>query len=645
MANKSKWWFEKYDISKDSYKSYKNSSGNSWWSSSYKNATKGWMDKLGGFGWFSDFEFSNKEDKKRRVYRKILNQLQTSINVISGDKELKVRWSDGTEQNTPDSQTVYVSPDNLIDSSNNVTEDVLDVLTGKVYLANILNKQVKQEDYNSAKLLRNRSGGKASYLPTVRLWEALETNIAKKFIEDNWCGFMPHIVKHGEHVYSHKQDIQSFIDETSIKPNVQSVVAGISWNLVNPDNPVSIPSVYEGCVDAASEILENVDTEKNRFNSCLAIINIIEAMLESQEVSSKDSSENEQQEDKENKQSKEDKCDSKNDTPPPSAKVKARRRFEALKLTDSELFGGEVQNNVDSSISNIKTDRDETSDGSLVEMEDVDLQSLKNEFIIPENNSGYDREYSELLFELKSCINSIKNNFYFINNMTFLNSYGHIAGDIDENNLHKMFLNDDRLMMKKDILSQKKISVCLLIDESGSMEDKSVEARNTAVMLAEGLKSYFDISIYGHTAELNVKGCTITEYFTPRNKYVQTCMAIEPKCENVDGLAIELVAKKFATDYPNSRRIIFVLSDGEPVSSYYGGDEAIDHVSKVSDMIRTRMETEIYGIGICDAYGEETGESLYGKNNYVILEDVYSSAGVITRFLKQICNKSTKVLS
>ena len=52
-----------------------------WWSSSYKSSTKGWMEKLGHYGWGYSW-LDKKKDKKETAYRSLLNQLQTSINVI-----------------------------------------------------------------------------------------------------------------------------------------------------------------------------------------------------------------------------------------------------------------------------------------------------------------------------------------------------------------------------------------------------------------------------------------------------------------------------------------------------------------------------------------------------------------------------------
>ena len=630
------WWLDKYDVNKSSYKAYKSSSGGSWWRSSYKSATKGWMDKLGGFGWF-DLEYSNREDKKRRLYKRVLNQIQTSINVISGDKELKVRWSDGESQNSPDSNIVHVSPDNLIDDSEVIVEDTLDVLTGKVYLSSILNKQIVKEDYALANLYRSKENRDSSYAPTIKLWEALETNIAKKFIEDNWCGFMPHIIKHGESICSKKEAVQSFIDSTLSTPNLQAVISGIAWNLVNSDDMIVIPDIYEKCVDAAVEILENPESENKKLSSCREIVKKVKEILQEQHQ------ENEKQQtdnDNDNHNNDNDKLNKSN----------LSKSFKSLKITDSELFGLKVKNSTDESLAQIKNDKDETGKDSVTEINSVDLSAKFSKFVIPEYDYAYDESYKNIVIDLNNCINAVKNNFYFINNKMFLNSFGHISGDVDENNLHKIFLNDDRLMQRKDIVSQKKIAVCLLIDESGSMEDKYIDARNTAIILAEGLKNYFDISIYGHTAEQQtnyefINGCLITEYYTPRNRHIQTCVEISSKSENVDGLAIELVAKKFVEDYPYSRRIIFVISDGEPASTYYGGGEAEEHVNNVCEMVRKRMDTEVYGIGVCDAYSDETGESLYREGNYVILEDVMSSVGIITRFLKQICNKNKRVLS
>jgi hypothetical protein len=614
-SKKTYWWLNKYSVDDHEYKKEKSSA---WWGSSYKNPTKGWMDKLGGY----DLGYSWTDKKKNRkdlAYKKLLDQLQTSINVIDCDKNLKVRWSSGEDINSPENDIIFLSPNDLIEGTGVtpvVQENILDVLTGKVYLSKVLHGQISKKDYNLSCDFK-RMGSKKLSVCVSKLWESLEAHIAKKFMEDNWQGFMPHVIKELDYSSSNKEAVQKFINDSVDQPSIYSVTLGISWNLVHEHNPIEIPSVYDECLDSAADMLEKSETEDNRFKACSEIINQINIILKEKEESR------------------------------PSLKNSSGSlSIRDFQICDGQLFGEPVKNNVDQNLSNIKTSSEAKGSSSLTNCNGFDISSLNNKFDIPRPNLEDKEYYVEKVKNLKNVIQGIKNNFYFINNKMTVDSYGHLSGDIDENNLYKLRLNDDRVMCKTDIVSQKQISVCLLVDESGSMEDLYTEAVNVAVALSEGLKDYFGVHVYGHTAETSsVNGCHITEYYTPRNKRIESCINIHAKNENIDGVAIELVAKKFYQDCPDKRRIIFHISDGEPASSYYSGVDAIQHVDSVCQMVRSKLDTEVYGIGICNAFGDSTGRSLYGKNNYVVLDDVQSSIGIITRFLKQICNKNAKVYS
>ena len=52
-----------------------------------------------------------------------------------------------------------------------------------------------------------------------------------------------------------------------------------------------------------------------------------------------------------------------------------------------------------------------------------------------------------------------------------------------------------------------------------------------------------------------------------------------------------------------------------------------------------RRGIEIYGVGVAKAYNQSLGDRMYGKGNNVILRDVVSSIGVITRFIRQVAKK------
>jgi len=256
------------------------------------------------------------------------------------------------------------------------------------------------------------------------------------------------------------------------------------------------------------------------------------------------------------------------------------------------------------------------------------------------------QEYNKIVNDHRSEIRSIVNCLSFRNNTQSNFSYGNRSGDIDENNLYKIKMNDDRIMTRRDVVGSKKIAICLLVDESGSMcGSRIINARNVSIVLAESIKSVegIDLSIYGHTAEeyyiSGGEGVCLREYVSPRKPYIHNCMCMEERLENHDGYAILHTSNLFLQDYADyDRKIMFVISDGQPSGSKYGGRLAMEHVRDCTNNSRSK-NLEVYGIGVCDAFSSDVGELMYGVDNFVVLSNVTDSLGVISRFIRQVASK------
>jgi nitric oxide reductase activation protein len=108
------------------------------------------------------------------------------------------------------------------------------------------------------------------------------------------------------------------------------------------------------------------------------------------------------------------------------------------------------------------------------------------------------------------------------------------------------------------------------------------------------------------------------------------------RANNLDGYAMEHCVKKLVSDYPDfPRRVLFVISDGQPHASGYGKEPSFQHMRNVCEFGR-RNKVGVYGIGIANAYTKERGFEMYGPGNCVILKDVMSSLQILTSFLRQI---------
>lgn len=264
------WWFDRYDYDYRDY-SYSRESG-----------SRGWMSKLGGY---DDYDYSrwygSRKDDPKWVFQNLLNQLQNSANII-GDNNvgvIKVKWSNGMDRNSASDKVVFLSPDNLTNKDGEIEEETVDAMTGKVYLASAMRDTVDDESYIAAQVAREKSETSHVHRGAVKIWEAIETSIARHKVIEDWMGFAPYICKDSERSSASKDSIQKFIDDSSEQPNIDAAVLAISWNLLNPNDRIRIPDCYDSCIDAAAEALGKEINPKDRFRASFSLSSKIASLL------------------------------------------------------------------------------------------------------------------------------------------------------------------------------------------------------------------------------------------------------------------------------------------------------------------------------------------------------------------------------
>src|SRR5699024_4249084 len=120
-----------------------------------------------------------------------------------------------------------------------------------------------------------------------------------------------------------------------------------------------------------------------------------------------------------------------------------------------------------------------------------------------------------------------------------------------------------------------KICIGVLVDESGSMmsDNKYRKAREAAIFINEvvGKLSDVELFIYGHTADVGSESTNVMVYRepgTPLDPYALG--AIRARSNNRDGDAILATARRIR-QRTKRNGILFVISDGQPAASNYGG--------------------------------------------------------------------------
>lgn len=145
----------------------------------------------------------------------------------------------------------------------------------------------------------------------------------------------------------------------------------------------------------------------------------------------------------------------------------------------------------------------------------------------------------------------------------------------------------DRIYKKVFLDSAQDVSICLLVDESGSMSGAGIAAaRSLACLFAEAFldSKSVDLHIYGHTAqegESDFDGHVILRKYPTKT----SISAIKARVQNIDGIAIHSAATDFLKVAKGEHKIMIVLSDGNPSAYGYSGSRAVNHTKKCVDLV------------------------------------------------------------
>lgn len=198
----------------------------------------------------------------------------------------------------------------------------------------------------------------------------------------------------------------------------------------------------------------------------------------------------------------------------------------------------------------------------------------------PEGNKA---EYLSLKRDIQKYIPGIKKLIRGTDKNYEFSIHGCREGLLDTNKLAEAYQGVPQVYIRKGKVSTNKTTVCVLIDQSGSMSwgRKSIIAKQAAILLNESLKDSpgVDLYIYGHTADMKTPGDTMIYSYREGSKYCPkfALSAANALGENRDGTAIYEVAKR-VRKFTQEDCIMFVLSDGEPAASGYYGYPAFRHV-------------------------------------------------------------------
>lgn len=188
------------------------------------------------------------------------------------------------------------------------------------------------------------------------------------------------------------------------------------------------------------------------------------------------------------------------------------------------------------------------------------------------------------------------------------NIQGCRSGILDTTKLAEAYQGVPQVYLRQGHVRTNKSTICVLIDESGSMGGKKeILARQAAILLNEtfGKSLGVDLYIYGHTADIGSVGYINLSVYREGNHYNPKFSLSKSyaKSQNRDGDAILEVAKR-VRKFTKEDCIMFVISDGSPCANGYRGISAIkDTAAKVKEA--EKLGFEIIQISIDAVYGVE----------------------------------------
>lgn len=593
----------------------------------------GWYDRIIPSSWspsrsvsnfFGDFDERwssksyggrNKDTEFRSKMSKILNELTRSANMIVGkdDSSFKVRFADNRGETGINKQSMTISPDMLIGEEKKVVDgdeyfNAMDALNGRVILGAHIRRNTDTAEFLAFAQSTNVSSQKT--------FGCFLEHEAYNDIKEEWSGFIPYLETHRTATHASADMVKANLPTECKDKQEPNFILLANHNMMNPDEQIK---TGDAKIDS---IIETFNSKVGpTFAECDSAVMWLKDQLEKTE----------QEKEKDDKKTEGD-----GDSGKSGAAILGGKKSSALSAGDMDLISVKQQTKDDSISDLIGSVSDGSSLSVKFKVKEEKIQSIAIESAKP--------KYLDIVRKHRKEIKTISDCFQFQETVQVLHSRGLRTGDLDENALWKLRIDPQHIFERKDVSKATETCVGILLDQSGSMRhNRIVEARETTIVLYESLKQLSGIKcvIMGHTAQENGRQhdqVTMIPYVTPESNNCYALAEAKARLQNIDGIAIKHLGERMSKVPVTGKKIMFVISDGQPSGDDYCGDEAFEHTSVCVKNAR-KQGIHVFGIGICNAFDESIGDRLYGKGNYVVLQDVKTSLKVMVNKLKQFLAK------
>lgn len=578
-------------------------------------------------------------DANETDYTQILKNVTRTANVVGNsrndEKDLQVKWmqsENASTQNTCASDIVYVSPDIVGPRASCkpawTIQKLTDVIIGEVLTESAMKRTMDPavEASMTASAPPNPKRHKSILDSTHtkvlvhKTWLVAERLAAKVEVLRQYPGFEEYFNISRDY-YTNRDTTNEIEAGCNIKPTDATVTAALQWSLLQ-DKPLNLrEDVYE-IVYRHSVLIKMAETSANRLERSIAAIKEIQEKFPNDPKSEID------------------------------------------QLGAPDDLRGEPPS--------IHTDP--TFGDAICSAELVVTASHVSDYVPPKGSeeihmAASKSGYQAALLKLKPAIEALRWRLNFTSEYERDIEHGLRRGRIDEGSIYKLGFGqqcqEDTLFENEEIPAPKDIVVALLVDESGSMayapgrgSTRQEIARSIAIVVANALMQIKGVTpvVVGHTAQAHGSepvpaagkwsktGATLIHYLTPDNPVPSSMWKISSRVQNLDGIALGMLAKRLMEWYPNEHKVIVHLNDGTPEGYDYSGAAAVEHTAKMISMIRNDG-IEVVCVGIdddnIDPERVDAYRAMYGSR--FALVDTHKAfaaiANMIVNAVSAVCKK------
>jgi len=218
-----------------------------------------------------------------------------------------------------------------------------------------------------------------------------------------------------------------------------------------------------------------------------------------------------------------------------------------------------------------------------------------------------------------------------------------VRGKIDRNRLGKATVSK-RIFSTREEVSYRGLSLCVILDASGSMGTVVPIVRDCAVLFTEGLKGLpgIDFELYSHSScGTSHYDCLVTYLYGQKQPVLAGVGSYCSWAENYDSIAIKYIGDRFLKVAQYSTKVMFVLCDGLPQGRDYGGASAVSETHAAVEYLESKRVL-VVGIGIGRIIGKYTHlEKIY--SHVIYWTDMNSLVSNMAFLLKTLIRQKSLV--